>query len=111
MSRVTNSACGYHVYWKTNFEGSNLRGVRTFRVYTVYSYTLPILVWLRTTGAWYENASNFSPTTKKHLAQAKKELLEQGVNIIPVSYEALKELLRNPDQVAQILSPAGMLFI
>jgi hypothetical protein len=82
MDRVANTKCRNHVVARLPFKGSNLwgewvkppatlRNERDMYQYVVFSYGQHFPAYVYWGGMWFENEDKYSPTTSKHMSQAR----------------------------------------
>jgi hypothetical protein len=76
VEKIANTKARDYVVERKPFQGSNLFGVYTLmdadqEVYVVYSFDTHYPMYIHTNDAWFENEDRFSPTTSKHLSQAR----------------------------------------
>lgn len=82
MDKVANGKCRNYVVARLPFKGSNLWGewvkpLTTLRnetdkhQYVVYSYGQHFPAYVYSGGMWFENEDKYSPTTSKHMSQAR----------------------------------------
>jgi hypothetical protein len=82
MERVANTKCRNHVVARLPFQGSNLyaewvqpltalRNETDKQQYVVFSYGAHFPAYIYTEGVWFENEDKYSPTTSKHMSQAR----------------------------------------
>jgi hypothetical protein len=96
LPRVANTKCRPYVEKREPFRGSNLYGIYSLvdadhEVYTVYSYDTHHPLYIYTEGMWFENEDKYSPSTSKHLTQARP----MGVRPILLSTRWMQRLANN----------------
>jgi hypothetical protein len=96
LPRVANTKCRPYVEKREPFKGSNLYGIYSLvdadhEVYTVYSYDTHHPLYIYTEGMWFENEDKYSPSTSKHLTQARP----MGVRPILLSTRWMQRLANN----------------
>lgn len=91
--RTTNTKCRKFVEQRIPFQASNLNGCFIGQYYVVYSYKWwPLFVYHKSTNRWYRNEERYSVSTSKQEGQCQP--MDTDKEIILVSHEALKEMLR-----------------
>lgn len=77
MEKVANTKCRNHVVARLPFQGSNLYAewvkplANNAKQYVVYSYGQHFPAYIYADGVWFENEDKYSPTTSKHMSQAR----------------------------------------